>query len=365
MRTKTRKLYKRTTFAAVATALLAIAVGVVSSACQGPIPDRPVPQMTTVNPPEVMVDYKTGEKTVRLRVLTYNVAALPPPIGFGREGALEEMGRYLASIQDSNIAPHIVLLQEAFDPEAVAPLMKYSGYPNYVHGPKRKDRAPKLDPEYTQNFKRKQYIFTGEGWGKLNHSGLAILSNLPIVEKHSRPFRYCAGWDCLANKGVLAVEVEIPGVPDNLLIANTHLNARKASKVPKGRSLFAHNLQVYELKYFAKTTWDRQMPLIFGGDFNIRNKEDRIQHALAVLGEDEPYMLPRYYCLDPRNNCDIQLDLEGERPWARTQDIQGFANGNRVSVEPVKIMAMFDGGVFGEELSDHDGYLVEYLLRWR
>ena len=104
---------------------------------------------------------------------------------------------------------------------------------------------------------------------------------------------------------------------------------------------------------------------IFGGDFNIRNKEARLQHALNALGKDAPYILPRYYCVEINPSCEIRLNLRGGRPWAKTQDLQGFANGHQVSVEPVRIKAMFDGGVFGEELSDHDGYLVEYIVRWK
>ncbi len=49
-------------------------------------------------------------------------------------------------------------------------------------------------------------------------------------------YRYCAGFDCLANKGVMMVHVDLPGLPEGLDIVNTHMNARKAAKVPKSRS---------------------------------------------------------------------------------------------------------------------------------
>lgn len=329
-----------------------------------PLPEKPLPQQTVLEAPDIQVDAKTGEKTLRLSVLTYNVAGLPFPLKFGRKKAMADMGYFLHKLRDNNLAPDIVLLQEAFDADALQEFIKYSGYPNYIHGPVRGEKAPKLKTPRAENYKRHEYLLNGEGWGKVTHSGLAILSAYPIVTKYSRPFRYCAGWDCLANKGAVAAEIKIPGVPTPVLLANMHLNARAAADVPFRRSLFAHNLQVDELKQFAKKTWNKQMPIIFGGDFNIKNKEARLSHALATLGKDAPYVLPRYYCTEISTECEVRLKLTGGRPWAKTQDLQGFANGTKVSIEPVRIQAMFDGGVFGEALSDHDGYLVEYVLKW-
>lgn len=330
-----------------------------------PLPEKPLPQQTTLQAPKIKTNPKTGEKELRLSVLTYNVAALPFPLRFGRKKALADMGYFLRKLRTTGIAPDVVLLQEAFDAKALKEFMKFSGYPNYIHGATRADKAPKLTHERAQNFKRHEYFLNGEGWGKATHSGLAILSTYPIVAKYSQPFRYCAGWDCLANKGVVAAEIQVAGMPVPLLVANTHLNAGAAADVPFRRSLFAHNLQIDVLKNFTKKTWDKQMPLIFGGDFNIRNKEARLKYAMNTLGKDVPYILPRFYCAEVSTVCEIRLNLEGGRPWARTQDLQGFANGSRVTVEPVRIQAMFDGGVFGEALSDHDGYLVEYVLRWK
>ena len=38
--------------------------------------------------------------------------------------------------------------------------------------------------------------------------------------------------------------------------------------------------------------------------------------------------------------------------------------GDTVSVRPLRVEAMFDGGESGPELSDHDGFLVTYELSW-
>ena len=349
----------------ILSAILFLCAPAVLTGCSKPYPEDPLPQLGSFNTPKIYTDAETGENYLYLRVLTYNIAALPVPLRFLRDRALAKMALYFDRIQGEDFAPHIVLLQEAFDPAAMRSLVSDSGYVNYVFGPDREAKAPNLPEEYTKGFKRKKYLWSGEKWGKLHHSGLAVLSNLPLHKKYTRPFRYCAGWDCMAAKGVMAVDVEIPGMPGKLLVANTHLNARKASKVPIDRTLTAHNLQVYELKYFAKSVWDKKTPLIFGGDFNIKNKEKRVSHALNVLGSETPYLLPRYYCLQNKDDCHIELDLEGENPWMNTQDIQGFVPSKNIGIKPVKIMAMFDDGPYGQELSDHHGYLVEYELRWK
>ena len=41
----------------------------------------------------------------------------------------------------------------------------------------------------------------------------------------------CAGFDCLANKGVLLARIAVPGMAQPLTVANAHLNARKAAGV--------------------------------------------------------------------------------------------------------------------------------------
>ncbi len=346
--------------------ITAICASFLLSAYTRPAPEQPLPQKAAPKTPKIIIDPNTGEKSMLISVLTYNVEGLPLPIKWGRAKALERIGNSLADMRKSGIEPDIVLIQEGFIDE-MKDLINRSGYPNFVHGPTVKEQSYKKLEEngVAKNYDRKKYWFIGEGWGKLLHSGLYILSDFPVTSKKTRPFRYCAGWDCLANKGVLAVTVYVPGLPEPIVITNTHLNARAASDVPYRRSLIAHNLQIDELKEFAKTIWNGDKAIIFGGDFNVRNKENRIAHALKTLNVDEPYMVSRHYCTQIVNTCDIRMKLKGEEPWRHTQDLQGFAHGRRISVEPVRIQAMFDGGVFGDKISDHDAYLVQYKLSWR
>jgi len=61
----------------------------------------------------------------------------------------------------------------------------------------------------------------------------------------------------------------------------------------------------------------------------------------------------------------VHMSWDGDEPWVDTQDLQFFENGERVTVRPVRVDALFDGGPNGPVLSDHDGLLVEYELTWR
>lgn len=58
------------------------------------------------------------------------------------------------------------------------------------------------------------------------------------------------------------------------------------------------------------------------------------------------------------------MSWDGDEPWMDTQDLQFFWPGDRVAIRPIRVEAMFDGGESGPVLSDHDGFLVTYELRW-
>ena len=58
------------------------------------------------------------------------------------------------------------------------------------------------------------------------------------------------------------------------------------------------------------------------------------------------------------------MSWDGDAPWMDTQDLQFFADGEQLTVRPVRVESLFDGGASGPRLSDHDGFLVTYELRW-
>lgn len=332
------------------------------SACATHLVEEPaLPQRGVTREPSVRIDPESGEHVMEISVLTYNVAGLPWPVRSSRGKVMERIGRYLGDLRARGQEPDIVLLQEAFIGKT-RELISATGYPNFTRGPEKGDRAPLLENERAEKYKRKKHRLRGEGWKKWTHSGLYILSNFPIEEKKVRPYRYCAGWDCLANKGVVLARITIPGLPRPLDIFNTHLNSRGSAGVSEERSHAAHNLQIDELDQFLDNARNIRNPLIFGGDFNTSNARERIRH---VLEKDRPYMIVSYYCIEVVDDCEILLSFDGDEPWLSTQDMQGFAEGEGIRVRPVRIEAMFDGPNTGGKLSDHDGYLVHYELRWR
>lgn len=295
-------------------------------------------------------------KSVTFSVMTYNVEGLPSLVRKGRGKALKQIGRELAEMRAKGKEPDVVLIQEGFRDE-VWSLIDQSGYPYVARGPRKGQR----DKNYLQgektDYRRVKYPRQGEGWGKWGSSGLWVLSNHPIDWVKSHAYRYCAGLDCLANKGVMLVSVQVAGLPTSVEIADTHMNSHGASKVPRKRYNEAHALQTQELGRFLSAGRTPGAPLIVGGDFNVRRSPDRFDKIMA----DYPFMVVSRWCHENPGKCDTQISYTGEAPWLNTQDLIGFLNGDAVEVTPQAVEATFDGA---EEpvLSDHNGYKVTFRL---
>lgn len=289
-----------------------------------------------------------------ISVLTYNVRGLPWPVATGRGAALQAIGQELADLRREGRQPDVVLIQEGFRSE-MAELVRTSGYAYWAEGPGRETRAPHGPAPARRDAK----ILLGEGVGKLTGAGLHVLSDAPILDVQVATFRHCAGLDCLANKGAMLVRIQPPGLPTPVDVVNTHLNSRKASRAPSGRTLAAHQGQTLELLAFLAAHRDPDHPLIVGGDFNIRNSPARYDFA----AEQRPYRVVAEYCARVEPVCGATSGpvRDDGRPWLATQILQGFADGD-VRVRPRATAALFDTGA--ARLSDHDGYLVSYRLSW-
>lgn len=292
-----------------------------------------------------------------LTVLTYNIRGLPWPIARHRGRALKEIGRELAEMRREGRQPDIVLLQEGFRGE-VADLVRESGYRYWAHGPKRGQKAHDVKPQDGQGYRRAAYPTLGEGWGKFTSGGLHVLSDSPIEDVARLPYRYCAGFDCLANKGVMRVRVRLSGAPFDVDVVNTHLNSGKRSGAPLGRANKAHNLQMDELLAFL-ADGARERPLLVGGDFNVRKSPERYYFR----AEARPYVVVSEFCQRAADGCGTPAAAEAGTPWLRSQDLQAFASPANIEVRPISIATVFATGRHG--LSDHSGYLVRYRLSWK
>lgn len=279
-------------------------------------------------------------QTAELSVLTYNIKGLPWPIASGRGQAIREIGRELAELRREGRQPDVVLIQEGFRSE-VEELVRESGYRFWARGPTRQ-----------------------EGVRKLTNGGLHVLSDQPIVDVRTIPYRNCAGWDCLANKGAMLVRLAPEGLPTPIDVVNTHMNARTAAKAPPAETLAAHNAQTRELMGFIKANRTAGAPMVVGGDFNVKNAPQRYYYQAL----ERPYTVVSEFCAQPGSGCganaadgDGVAPDAGAEPWLKSQDLQAFNDG-AVRVRPLRAETMFSQGA--ERLSDHDGYLVRYRLSW-
>ncbi len=332
--------------------------------------EPPLPQQNVVRPPQVNIDNISGEHSITVDVLIYNVAALPWPILANRTRALRLIGAELAEMRKLNIEPDIVLIQEGFR-RTIKYMIADSGYPNWVRGPKTGDKMPKFSPRAPEAFKHERKFWKGERLGKIMDSGLYILSNWPILTKQTQPFyRYeCAGFDCGSNKGILGAAIEVPNMPGYLQLFTTHMNARGSTGVSEQRSLQAHNLQIDHLDEYIDTHWSSDHPLIFGGDFNMKEARERLDYASGRILK--PYDIVQHYCTVIDLECEVRMSYDSDEPWLDTNDLQGWASGSQVKVKAIMVEALFDEPhpqapkIKGtRNLSDHDGLLVRYRLSW-
>ncbi|TCM21560.1 hypothetical protein EDF56_101225 [Novosphingobium sp. PhB165] len=296
--------------------------------------------------------------TTRLTVLTYNMEGLGWPARSGRAPFLEQIGSRLAAMRAAGTAPDVVLFQEMFSDAAKRAVIA-TGYPAIYSGPHRTTSAKGATRERLPGHSS---LARGEIGIHVFGSGLAIASRYAIVDYGKRAYgrRSCAGFDCLSNKGIALARIEIPGVPSLIDIYDTHMNSRGASRAPAVRNLSAHDRQAREASRFIDETHDDENPLIFGGDFNMRRSEPRWENfaKYQALG------LVHRICAAPVSGCDVKISWDGDAPWMDTQDLQFLWTGEDVRIRPIRVEAMFDGSPGSPQLSDHDGFLVTYELRW-
>jgi endonuclease/exonuclease/phosphatase family metal-dependent hydrolase len=351
------------------------------AACGNLPRDAGVPQMGLARTPEISIDAETGMASTEITVLIHNVAGLPWPLSRGKRSrtldengeripidsnrpkALRQIGDTLAELRAEGREPDIIMMQEAFI-SAAAEIPELAGYPNWVVGPRTGDLGDKYSERATEAFIAERSFWKGEKLGKHQPSGLIIASNFPILRKYIHPFNQweCAGFDCLANKGVLVVVVEVPGVPEEVALTTTHFNSRGASGVSEQRSLTAHNLQLDEANEFLDGLDEPTLPFIWGGDLNMRHADDRIEFFVE-RSEGELNEVSSF-CVENPTRCEVVMRWDTDSPWYETQDLQGWARGILVDIEPARIEKLFDERVGKFMPSDHDGLLVHYRLSW-
>lgn len=338
-------------YALVAAGALAVA------ACGTPPPVRSIACNAAV-PPQITFSPDGTTATTQIRVLTYNIEGLGWPARTDRAADLHKIGENLDRLRESGQGPDVVMFQEMFSGPAKQ-AVSASGYPAVITGPRR--TSPSVVGT-TERMPGHAHLKRGELGIHLTGGGLAIVSRYAIVQTQESAYgrRSCAGMDCLANKGIVMARIAIPGVPTPVDFYDTHMNSRAASRATVDRSVVAHERQSLEASKFIDKTHDDAFPVIFGGDFNMRHSEIR----WANFTRYQSLALVHRVCANPANGCDVRMTWKGDKPWMNTQDLQLFWHGSAVSVRPIRVEAVFDGGPSGPVMSDHNGFMVTYELSW-
>ncbi|WP_243652481.1 endonuclease/exonuclease/phosphatase family protein [Novosphingobium sp. PhB165] len=299
--------------------------------------------------------------TGSLTVMTYNVEGLPFPVAFGRASELAKIGGRLADLRRHGRQPHVVALQEAFIPEAKA-IAAEAGYRYVATGPQQAEASnlpagSQTDPSLTALI-RQTSRSKGEADGKWVDSGLVIMSDYPIVatRRMAYPKDICAGYDCLAAKGVLLAWIRVPGQDQPIAIADTHLNSRAASGVPIARANAAYRAQLAQARAFIGANVPSQTSLVFAGDFNVGHDPMRVAAADAAMGSAlGTTEASRQFAGAP--NADLAAVVK------RAKDKQYFRPGSGQVLHFTGAHVPFGKTNGGDTLSDHFGYVVTYSLR--
>lgn len=305
-----------------------------------------------------------------LSVLTYNVEGLPAPFAWGRSSAAEQISERLKSLRAINQQPHVVVLQEAFG-EAQKSIGRNAGYQYVAFGPGKNVKSEEAMTDEDRAFAAKARFMKGEDLGKWRGSGLAILSDYPIVsvKKAAFPAWACAGYDCMANKGVLMAEIQVPGIEKPVAVIVTHMNSKNASGVTKARWDGAFNRQAQTVGWFLAKNLDPTTPYILAGDTNIGKSEERLSwfnRALTSVprtAANEEVRTALATCLVAKSACTVEAPEQATKSLARRKDLQVYADGATVKIQPLGIGIPFGANSRGKMLSDHIGYTAVYRLQ--
>lgn len=296
---------------------------------------------------------------VPLSVMTYNVKGLPWPAASGRPESLAEIGARLRAMRGAGVQPNVVMLQEGFSEDARR-LGQESGYRHVAFGPERAVALP--HPPLGSSFAEDGQVLKGEGVGELLDSGLVILSDYPIVRlaRFSFPQGACAGYDCLAAKGVMVAWLAVPGTDRPIAVVDTHLNARKAAMVSGERVDEAYRWQVAAVRRYLGRVIGSDTPVILAGDLNIGAHAQR-QSAVAapLIGGGQREAL-------------ADLVAEGRVPETSNAEARGVLQRNKdkifvrssgdVSITPERAWVPFPLLTTSRPLSDHAGFVVDFAV---
>jgi endonuclease/exonuclease/phosphatase family metal-dependent hydrolase len=278
----------------------------------------------------------------KLTVLTFNIKGLPWPLS-SNDGRFQRIAEILKARRAAGNAPDLVFLQEDFSPASKV-LRKQAGFKRAVRGP--------------------------HAAVHLLGSGLTVLSDLPIRSVVRERFgSACSDTDCLAEKGILALEVDLGPEWGSIWVANTHLQAHRAFERSREQQMSV------AVEFLRRETGFSSAPIIFAGDFNVRPDLDSYRYFLSIA----PFQDVARICLDRPDTCKLVADENGQAVvgdvWQTAHDRQFIYNPVRAPAEggltltPTELRLSFTEAYPGRfqngYLSDHWGYEVDYMVSRR
>ncbi|WP_422060028.1 hypothetical protein [Sphingopyxis sp.] len=308
---------------------------------------------TAMPPVETLAD---GRRAVRLRVLLWNVEGLPWPIRTGRDRKLAKIANWISERRNAGLGPDILILHKAFTP-AASDIAVAGGFASIVPGPAlgQKRRLPAAPPP--PDYADRAHGWKGETIGKWLDGGLYVATSLPVLASKSEAFGQdsCAGYDCLSNKGAIALRIAIPGAPEPLILFNTHRNSREPAKVAIARAEAAHVLQTQENDAMLAEFAAESSAMIAAGDFNNYRAGDRTGRfasdpGFRLAGKGAGY-------------AGRPAPMTDAKAWHDAYDLLGYRSGGALRVEPLAVATLFDGKN-GPRLSDHDAQYVIFRISW-
>lgn len=267
-----------------------------------------------------------------LRVVTYNIHGIMPFVQNDPKFEEKSKGRYreiaarLRRLRAEGKAPHVVVIQEAFNHWA-AKAAREAGYPHVLEG-------------------------NGARFGKIGGSGLFILSEYPVLTSSNADYSDCTGFDCLANKGAMHARIVVPEAQRSFDVYNTHMNADEPPATPED-SMKARMAQIRDYAAFVRRTREPGSPAILAGDFNFRaGNADYALFQSLLSGTSVLEECSRSACA-------------GDAPGPilrRSVDHQFHLPGTRGGVAAAYVAQTFKEPHGGEPLSDHLGLEARYRL---
>lgn len=284
------------------------------------------------------VAYAQSTNSYTLRVLSYNIKAMPAPFA-ENNNRYERIGEILAERRVASEHPQVVMFQEDFE-DRTDRIYRAAGHPYIVKGPKKKS--------------------------KIFNSGLTILSDYKFLNKQSKTYKKCATWDCFSRKGAVTVLVHPEGMPEPFWIGTTHMQSQSEhDKVREKQLKRLYELLDKDIRYQRNLT-------ILAGDFNFKPHKHRSYWKFMGKGLFDDV---GGYCAENQDLCEITIGQNSKTSFSNvyknTNDRHFLyvpQNGPyKVEVEKFIINMTEEHShnhYLDGYLSDHWGYEVHYKISW-